>query len=396
VLSLSDGIGDEIFLSGRCRDEDGWYRKSAGRFGLTETIVPTQVSREGRRLQFLDAARGIAALAVMVQHSFEATVPSFLPWSVHHVNFGAFGVVMFFLVSGFIIPVSIDRAGKLALFWESRFFRLYPMYWVSLIVTLGLGYFMLFPLAPQFSSHPITMSLVNVTMFQTFLHVPDALGVYWTLSLELLFYIVCSVLFAAGWLRRSLLWAWMAVGAMAFSALILGFVLHHSLPAGRLGLLVTAFVGTAIYSAYSDQMNKKNLYSLLAGLLLALLIGFWFRFQVYPSKSETEAWNMAGVSASWALAYAAFGILLMLRDREFPKWILWIGRISYSLYLVHGLVLYLLPKSLNPVVFVVAEAGLSIAISGLTYEFVEKPAIAFHRNRMKALRLRPEPSLSAR
>ncbi|WP_433972324.1 acyltransferase family protein [Tunturiibacter lichenicola] len=363
---------------------------------MTSTIVPTKASREGRRLQFLDAARGIAAFAVMVQHSFEATVPSYLAWSVHHVNFGAFGVVMFFLVSGFIIPVSIDRAGKLTLFWESRFFRLYPMYWVSLIATLGLGYFKLISLAPQFFSHPITMSLVNVTMFQTFLHVPDALGVYWTLSLELLFYIVCSVLFAAGWLRRSLLWAWMAVGTMACSALTLGLVFHRSLPAGRLGLLVTAFVGTAIYNAYTDQMNKKNLYSLLAGLLLALLISFWFRFQVYPSTAEAEGWNLVGVSVSWVLAYAVFGILLMLRDREFPKWILWIGRISYSLYLVHGLVLFLLPKSLNPVVFAVAVAGLSIAISGLTYEFVEKPAIAFHRDRMKALRSRPEPSLSAR
>jgi peptidoglycan/LPS O-acetylase OafA/YrhL len=182
---------------------------------LATTIVPTHASREGKRLEFLDAARGIAAFAVMVQHSLESAAPSFLPWSVHHLNFGAFGVVMFFLVSGFIIPVSIDRSGRLPLFWASRFFRLYPMYWVSLIVTLGLGYFKLFPLEAAFYRHPISMSLVNFTMFQTFLHVPDALGVYWTLSLELLFYIVCSFLFVAGWLRRSLLWAWMAVGTMA-------------------------------------------------------------------------------------------------------------------------------------------------------------------------------------
>jgi peptidoglycan/LPS O-acetylase OafA/YrhL len=363
---------------------------------LTATTVSTHASREGRRLEFLDAARGVAAVAVLVQHSLESTVPSFLPWSVHHVNFGAFGVVMFFLVSGFIIPVSIARSGKLMLFWESRFFRLYPMYWVSLIVTLGLGYFKLFPLATSFYSHPIRMSLVNFTMFQTFLHVPDALGVYWTLSLELLFYIVCSLLFAAGWATPVALWAWMAVGAMALSALTAGLVFHRSLPAGRLGLLVTAFVGTAIYSAYSDQINKKNLYSLLAGLLVALLIGFWFRFHVYPSKADVEAWNMAGVSVSWGLAYATFGILLMLRNRQFPKWILWIGRISYSLYLVHGLVLDLLPKSLNPVVFVAAVMGLSIAISAFTYEFVEKPAIAFHRNRVNALGIGRVPGLSVR
>jgi len=60
---------------------------------LATTIVPTHASREGKRLEFLDAARGIAAFAVMVQHSLESAAPSFLPWSVHHLNFGAFGVV---------------------------------------------------------------------------------------------------------------------------------------------------------------------------------------------------------------------------------------------------------------------------------------------------------------
>ncbi len=364
------------------------------RFDLTTKIVPTQTSSEGKRLQFLDAARGIAAFAVMVQHSLELSSPSFLLWSVHHVNLGAFGVVMFFLVSGFIIPVSIDRAGKLTSFWESRFFRLYPMYWVSLIVTLGLGYFKLFPLAAPFYSHPIAMSFANFTMFQTFLHAPDALAVYWTLSLELLFYIVCSFLFAAGWLRRSLLWGWVAVGVMTFSCLIAGLGFHRSLPAGRLGLLVTAFVGTAIFTTHSHQTKKKDLYCLLAGLLISLLIGFWFRFQVYPSKTEMEAWNMAGVSVSWGLAYVAFGILLILRNHQFPRWILWVGRISYSLYLVHGLVLSLLPKSLNPVVLVVSVWVLSITISAFTYEFVEKPAIAFHRNRLRAFRLREVSSLT--
>jgi peptidoglycan/LPS O-acetylase OafA/YrhL len=89
-----------------------------------------------------------------------------------------------------------------------------------------------------------------------------------------------------------------------------------------------------------------------------------------------------------------FGLLYALRNRSFPRWILWLGRISYSLYLVHGIVLSLLPADLNPVVFVASVIGLSVAISAVTYEFIEKPAIEFHRSRMRERRLHKDPSLA--
>lgn len=359
---------------------------------MTVTVT-TQSPRKGTRLEFLDAARGIAAFAVMLQHSLEKSTATFLSWSVHHFNLGAFGVVIFFIVSGFIIPVSIERSQTLAAFWSNRFFRLYPIYWVSLVTVLALGYFRLYGLPAVFLSHPVLASMANATMLQVFLRIPDALGVYWTLSLELVFYILCSILFAAGWLHRAILWAWTSVALMTLCVVVTGLGFHRSIPAGRLGLLVTAFVGTTIFRLYSKQVEKKTVYSLLAATLVTLLIGFWFRFHQYPSKGE-DGWNLLGVSASWVLAYVLFGSLYALRNRSFPRWILWLGRISYSLYLVHGIVLSLLPADLNPVISVASVIGLSVAISAVTYEFIEKPAIEFHRSRMRERRLHKDPSLA--
>jgi peptidoglycan/LPS O-acetylase OafA/YrhL len=353
---------------------------------MATVINSIQASRKGNRLEFLDAARGLAAVAVVVQHSLESCVPGFLLWSVHHLNFGAFGVVMFFIVSGFIIPASIERSSKLTSFWYSRFFRLYPMYWTSLLIVLILGYCKLVSLPGAFAVHPIAAPIANVTMLQTYLRVPDALGVYWTLSLELFFYVLCSLLFITRWHNRSLLWGWVASATMASSVLFAGLAYHRSLPAGRIGLLVTAFVGTAIFRSCSRQASQKGLLGLLLGALLTFLLGFWFRFSRFPVT--TDHWNMTGVSLSWALAYAVFALLLSQRERQFPKWILWMGRISYSLYLVHGIVLALLPKLSNPIYAVPTVLGLSIAISAVTYQYIEKPGIAFFRSHLLSKRLR--------
>jgi len=74
------------------------------------------------RFEFLDVARGIAALAVLLQHSAEIAFPSLRHFSESIFNFGMFGVTLFFLVSGFIIPISMERAGTLKAFWSRESF----------------------------------------------------------------------------------------------------------------------------------------------------------------------------------------------------------------------------------------------------------------------------------
>ena len=97
--------------------------------------APTTRLRKGR-FEFLDALRGIAAMALVLQHSAEFIWPAYLKFSIEVVRPGEFGVVLFFLVSGFIIPASIEKYASLGRFWVGRFFRLFPLYWACVLAAL--------------------------------------------------------------------------------------------------------------------------------------------------------------------------------------------------------------------------------------------------------------------
>nr|BFE86338.1 hypothetical protein GCM10020093_089390 [Planobispora longispora] len=84
-------------------------------------------------MAWLDVLRGIAALAVLVSHTLPALVADLLPrW----FNLGTSGVIVFFLVSGYIIPASLERRGCVRSFWIGRSFRLYPIYLLTIALVL--------------------------------------------------------------------------------------------------------------------------------------------------------------------------------------------------------------------------------------------------------------------
>ena len=147
------------------------------------------------RLDFLDGLRGIAALAVFLAHAGHKVSPAFRTYFEPYFNLGNWGVVLFFLCSGFILPVSLERQGSLGRFWIRRFFRLYPLYWINVVIVAMIG-----PAEPRMvlSGSPaqsIQIFLANLTMFQAFMGIPHLMALYWTLTLELLFYILLSLLF---------------------------------------------------------------------------------------------------------------------------------------------------------------------------------------------------------
>ncbi len=68
-----------------------------------------------------------------MQHGAELLWPGYLRWSVEYFRPGEYGVFVFFLVSGFIIPASLEKRGSVRAFWVGRVLRLYPLYWVALV-----------------------------------------------------------------------------------------------------------------------------------------------------------------------------------------------------------------------------------------------------------------------
>ncbi len=352
-----------------------------------------ETSVQKGRFEFLDCARGLAALAVVTQHAADAAFPNTRLLTQNYFSPGIFGVVLFFLVSGFIIPVSVEKAGDLKRFWIARVFRLYPLYWFSLWAAVAFG------LADptHAGGHGFYLSIAaNATMFQQFLGIPDALGIYWTLGLELAFYGLCSGLFVVGCLEKKRILAGLSVAGVIGLSLAALFVLHRSLPFGRILLLVIAFAGSYLHSVFTGRESFRSyLSSFLPFILAAITLGLWVRFGRYPpSRDETEpVFSFLCVIASWLAAYGIFLLLFQLRSKEFPRFSLWLGTVSYSLYLVHLFAIHFVPHIFPASVWFVLVVLSSISISPITWRLIEQPGIAFGR---KLLRrgptiLRPAP-----
>ena len=103
---------------------------------VTEPTPPESVpaAAKGRRLAWLDALRGFAALCVVFDHMSTLVLQHVRSDVYVWFNGGQYGVFVFFLVSGYIIPASLERKGSVRGFWVSRAFRLYPLYIVGIAV----------------------------------------------------------------------------------------------------------------------------------------------------------------------------------------------------------------------------------------------------------------------
>jgi peptidoglycan/LPS O-acetylase OafA/YrhL len=336
-------------------------------------VTPTRPAL--RRLAFLDAIRGLAALAVFVQHAGEMISPAFSHWCHDYFDVGNFGVAAFFLVSGMIIPASFDRYQSVARFWRGRFWRLYPLYWVNLFIVLALGYAGVTYLPPLFFTRPWLTSLANATMLHEFLGLPNANGAYWTLTVEMVFYVLCSLLFLTRWLSRPILVCLvMAVGLFAINV-IADVAFHRSIPTGHASMIVTAFFGTVVYRHMEGRISRAQMLSVLAIVAIVIAHGMWERFTVHATPVQQKVGNLAAMLNSWTLAYVMFFAFFALRGRHLPSPLIGLGKITYSLYLMHGLVIQLVPK-FHPDLLWVAVAGVvSIAVSSVTYTWIERPVM---------------------
>jgi peptidoglycan/LPS O-acetylase OafA/YrhL len=333
---------------------------------------PTR-TRSAPRLDFLDALRGIAAILVVVQHVGERYT-SWIPWFAQHwFNFGRFGVTVFFLVSGFVIPYAFEKDNSVRSFWIKRIFRLYPLYWLSLALTVAAG---IEPAAFR-ASHLVRNILVNVTMLQGFAGIPNASQPFWTLFIEMAFYLAFTVWFLLRLHRKTLLWAW--TGAAGFFALsvLAPLLLGMHTPVTMAFCFLAILVGSVLYRHYSAQVGTRPVAALLGAVILLAAASSYLNFFRFPSAE-----SVSGTSAflSWTCAFLFFTALLSLRGRKFSPALLWLGKISYSLYLLHAVVLDTLPDVGSKALGFGLVLAISLVVSAFTFKYLERPCVAFgHR-----------------
>ncbi|PTU32911.1 acyltransferase family protein [Stenotrophobium rhamnosiphilum] len=339
-----------------------------------------KIVKESERFFYIDSLRGIAALLVVFQHDF---VPLLGGDSDHFfwryvLDAGKMGVIWFFIISGFVIPYSLKEGeGALRNFAISRFLRLYPAYWLSMGCAL-LAMSIAGAVMP-----PTRLILANITMFQTALGIADLSPVYWTLFIELVFYIICASAFAVGLLGKIKFRLTMVIGMMVL-AMLMGVardVFNMRFPVALPLALSLMFFGSIWRDALVDHcaVAKKYATWVLALYCFAMPLTFYMAYRTDMGYGET--WTR--YACTYAFSIATF-IFFTQKFRITGRFWVWTGAISYSVYLFHPLVIRMVAYWLTPfdfpvlLVAVIAVAS-TLLVAHLVYTLVEKRFINLGR-----------------
>lgn len=334
------------------------------------------MSARPSRLAELDSLRGIAVLMVLFFHYTTRLAEVFPEAGWGDFRFGEYGVHLFFVISGFVIIMTLDRSERPADFLVARFSRLYPAYWTALLLTSAFLW-----LANGTIEPPSTRQIaVNFTMLQSFFGVPAVDGVYWTLEVELLFYAMALGIFSAGLLRRPQLpiLAWLALSGVFYSPLWPAYVEGHRFAGLAARLLILEFapffaIGVVFYRLYRGQGAPAWNYA-LAGVALALILLKW---PIGVSLMIAAACGVLWKVGRGGLSFLRFAPLVFA------------GTISYSLYLVHqkighAVLIALAREGWGPAVRLTAATLLTVALATAVTFLVERPALREIRRRYQA------------
>ncbi len=289
------------------------------------------------RLRGLDALRGIAALSVVFYH-YTSGYLTFLPPGQQaavilpfRFELGAMGVELFFIISGFVIFMTIERTATLGGFVVSRVARLYPAFLACLGVTLVVAIIgnASGQLPWRILAYPSAI-LANLTMAPRLLHRPEIDPSYWSLLYELVFYTLAAT---AAYLLRWRSAEWLGVGWLAITLGLRLTGLASRVPLLEM-LTATSFaylfvIGMMLYRHFTGTAGYAT-YCVL-GLAVAMAALGSFRM---PEGSPPGSYLILIVSFTTLVWLATCQSVPGLRSGLLPA----LGDISYPLYLVHQIV----------------------------------------------------------
>lgn len=384
----------------------------------------------GRRLAGIEGLRAAAALSVMLGHFNLHLVPGELvpPLARHLLNLAGQGLTLFFVLSGFLLfgpfltAAAQSRPFNISRYFANRFLRIYPAYvTIFLVVACGLGLAYMSPISATNGGvegvgetvgrmTDAGAILANVLLVQTLLPwtIKTGLGVSWSLTAEICFYLVLPVLAVVA-VRLSGRWGLSrAAVAVSTGMIVVGLVCR------TIGnMQVHGDAAAQFYQQWGGTWLAVYLRSILCqadlfGLGMLAAIGYRhsltlsaredrarFRRWLYVAAAAAAAMTRVEYEFGFAMFFAAVVLLVTTETASRrPHWLVallewhpirWIGVISYSFYLWHlpviwGVYKWLLhgerPQTLQLVLASYAAVLLvTIALSALTYLAVERPAL---------------------
>jgi peptidoglycan/LPS O-acetylase OafA/YrhL len=330
-----------------------------------------------KRYSELDSIRGLAALMVVLYH-YTVRYNQIYGSSIEpafHFSPGAYGVQLFFIVSGFVIFLTLDKTAHSVDFIVSRLSRLYPAYWISIILTFSV--ITIFSLPGREVN--IQSALINLTMFQQWFNVSNVDGVYWTLAVELSFYFIMYFLFITQLTKRieiiSIIWLSVIIGSQ-FLEENSGMQIHWAIKLLFLLTYGNLFIAGIMF--YKIMHGARSIHYVI--LLFSLSTEYYLHGEI-------------------ALLVAAyFSLFLLFAQGNLKilsvKPLIFLGTISYSLYLIHQNIGYVIIQNLeangllNSVSIILVPLTISIAIASLIQIYIEKPSLTFVRSKWKESSLR--------
>lgn len=320
------------------------------------------------RLPQIDGLRAFAAITVLLFHYSTRFDQIFVHSSGAPFSFvlGSRGVELFFVISGFVIFMTLDATKHAAEFAVARLGRLFPTFWAAALLTtlvaaLASG------LAPGLLLDPYSL-LANLTMVQGLFGFASVDGVYWSLEIELLYYIWMLLFACMGWLRRVelVLVTWLAV-CLADAALvatgkdIVPYTIRHLT---LLQWIPWFALGMVVYRVYRDGQARgwQALVVTLALVTIALRTGI----------------SDILFATTWIalVSLAAFGRLPIAGWRVMT----FFGAISYPLYLLHQqigyvVILWLQGSGATPLLSMAVAAIIVVLLAWALHRLVEKPSM---------------------
>lgn len=344
----------------------------------------------GGRFAFADAVRGLAALWVVLFHlsaglhieQLKALMPDWLRTSLF--EHGHLGVAAFFVLSGFVMALNVQGARTdaafAARFMARRFVRLTPPYYFSIL--LCLAYLVLQAVTLQ---EPINLPgpatlLAHAFYLQDLFAVPSISGVYWTLCIEVQFYLVFALLVLLAERARTGLGGRGVSASLGFASAVvallwpLGVITHPLWPGGFVPYWYSFAAGMLICLGWKEKGASLKMALVYCAALLIIAARTGDGFAVVAS----------GTAVLLLTAALANRMNLWLNFR----WTQFLGTVSYSLYLIHNdfiggcffLVRRFLPGSaLGELVGAVFTLAALLFASWLVYRLVERPCIEWSR-----------------
>ena len=323
----------------------------------------------GQRLFELDALRGIAAFSVVLFHYLFRYdgIYGHETLNVTWFEFGKYGVQLFFMVSGFVIFWTLSRTKRPLDFLVSRFSRLYPVYWIALAIT----FFSVTVFGLEGRESSLFDAFSNVLMFHEYFLIPHVDGVYWTLTVELTFYFWMFILYCSSNLERV---EGLSIVIIVFSMLHCVDLIH--IPYGIRKVLLMNYLpfflaGICFYKIINFCGNKLTRAALFVSLFSTIFI-----------YSVDEFFIFLSFYIIFFLALNGYLRILACKPLVF------FGSISYSLYLIHQNIGYIVINlfyklDLSPIFAIVTAILVSVFLAFLITRFVEKPSLDFIRNKYK-------------